>query len=101
MKIEDVFPHKLDLETLRARIDARVESWAARYPSLDLAKHYRWVDPREARGSYRGGEGVMRIGDTEVRVSLTLPFFARPFRARIEDFLRREAELILESPPAR
>lgn len=95
MKIELARPHALDLDDLRARIGARVEHYAARYPALDLPAHHRWVNDREVRGSYRGGDGVLRIGPAEVRLTLDLPFFARPFRARIEDFLKREADLML------
>lgn len=95
MKIELARPHALGLDELRARIDARVDHYAARYPALDLRAHHRWVSDREVRGSYRGGDGVLRIDAAEVRLTLDLPFFARPFRARIEDFLKREADLAL------
>lgn len=95
MKIEVTRPHALPPATLRERIAARVTHYAERHPALNLAAHYRWASDTEARGSYRGGDGALHIGPDEVRVTLQLPFFARPFRARIEDFLRREADLIL------
>jgi hypothetical protein len=97
MKLELSRPHALDLPTLRARINARVEHYAQRHPALDLAHHYRWTGEREARGSYRGGDGSLRFDERELRVTLELPFFARAFRARIEDFLQREADALLKA----
>ena len=97
MKIEITRPHSLDLATLRARINARVAHYTERYPALNLAEHYRWTSEREARGSYRGGDGALSVDEREVRVTLNLPFFARPFRARVEDFLRREADQMLNA----
>ncbi|MFO0626474.1 MAG: polyhydroxyalkanoic acid system family protein [Polyangiales bacterium] len=95
MKRELSRPHALDLPTLRARITARVEHYTQRYPALNLAEHYRWVGEREARGSYRGGDGSLRLEERAVHLTLELPFFARPFRARIEEFLRREADQLV------
>lgn len=95
MKLEFTRAHALDLATLRARADARVQHYADRYPHLDLRSHFRWAGDREVRGSYRGGDGALHLGDREVRVTLDLPFFARPFKARIEDFVRRELDAAL------
>lgn len=95
MKLELSRPHALDLPTLRARITARVEHYTQRYPALNLTEHYRWTGEREARGSYRGGDGWLRLDERAVHLTLELPFFARPFRARIEDFLRREADQLV------
>lgn len=95
MKLDFSQPHSLDLAALTERINARVAHYAARYPALDLAAHHRWISNREVRGSYRGGEGVLQITATELRLTLTLPFFARPFRARIEDFVKRETAALL------
>jgi hypothetical protein len=95
MKLELTRSHALALDVIRSRLDARVAHYAARHPAVDMASHYRWTSERECRGSYRGGDGVIRIGEREVTVTLELPFLARPFKARIEDFLRRESDLVL------
>lgn len=93
MKLEFAQGHACDLAALRAHAQARIEHYAARHPALALAEHFRWVSDRVATGSYKGGSGTITLGDHEVRVELTLPFFARPFRARIESFVRAELAL--------
>lgn len=95
MKLEFSRAHALDLATLKARIADRVRHYDEKHPRYALSEHYRWVGERDARGSYRGGEGAVHLGDTEVTITLELPFFARPFRARIEDFVRREFDAVL------
>ncbi len=99
MKLEITQGHALDLATLKAHAQRRLEHYAERYPHLGLAEHFRWVSDRVASGSYKGGSGTLTLGEREVRVELDLPFFARPFRARIEDFVRRELSLAV-APPA-
>lgn len=84
--------HTKDLATLKSLVSERVAHWATRYPQLDLASHYRWRDDRTATGAYRGGEGTVTLGEREVRVTLELPFFARPFKAKIEGFVNRELD---------
>ena len=93
MKLELAHPHSLDLATLKARAEARLEEYVVRYPHIPMREHFRWDGDRVVRGSYRGGDGTITLGDREVRVELDLPSFARPFRARIEDFVRRELAL--------
>lgn len=95
MKLEFTRAHALDLATLKARIADRVKYYDAKHPHFALSEHYRWVSEREARGSYRGGDGTVSLGEAEVRITLDLPFFARPFKARIEDFVRREFDAVL------
>lgn len=96
MKLEFTQAHALDLATLKARAAARIEHYNAAYPKLALAEHFHWDGDRVASGSYRGGSGSISLGEREVRVELDVPFFARPFRARIEDFVRRELILALQ-----
>lgn len=95
MKLEFARAHALDLATLKARIADRVRYYDEKHPRYALSEHYRWISEREARGSYRGGDGAVSLGESEVRITLDLPFFARPFRARIEDFIRREFDAVL------
>ena len=80
----------MPLPALVSRINARVEHYAGRYPALDLAKHYVWKSDRVAEGTYRGGSGLIILSDDRVRVELELPFFARVYKARIEEFVERE-----------
>lgn len=94
MKIEFRRKHGSTVEALRARIDAQVAVYAARYPHLDVGSHYRWTSPTSAVGSYRGAEGKLSMDASDIAVTLDLPFFARPFRAKIEEFLEREFEAI-------
>lgn len=97
MKLEFVQGHTRDVAALRAYAEARVAHYSGRYPALSLGEHFRWVSDRVATGSYKGGTGTITLGDREVRVVLDLPFFARPFRARIESFIRSELALALAS----
>jgi hypothetical protein len=97
MKLQFRAPHALTAEDVRKRIDDRVDYYATRYPNVPIRGAYHWRDDRTIVGSYRGGDGVVRIGDGEVLIDLDLPFFARPFKTRIEDFLRREADAVLRS----
>lgn len=90
MKLEFVQGHSRDVAALKAYAQERLALYAERYPSLGLAEHVRWVSDRVACGSYRGGSGTVTVDEREVRVELSLPFFARPFRTRIEEFVRRE-----------
>lgn len=100
MKLEIAQDHALDLAILKARAEERLEHYAAKYPHIPMLEHFRWDGERVVRGSYRGGDGAITLGEREVRVVLDLPFFARPFRARIEDFIRRELALSTAAPAA-
>ncbi len=100
MKLDIAHPHALDLATLKARAEERLAHYTARYPHIPMREHFRWDGDRVVRGSYRGGDGTVTLGEREVRVELELPFFARPFRARIEDFVRRELALATTTPAA-
>jgi hypothetical protein len=90
MKLEFRRAHGATVETLRERIGARVAVYAAKYPHLDVGSHYRWTSPTTAEGSYRGADGTISFDGSHIAVALELPFFARPFRSKIEDFLERE-----------
>ena len=94
MKLEFRRAHSTTVEALRARIDAQVGVYAARYPHLDVASHYRWTSPTSAEGSYRGADGKLSFDASHIAVALELPFFARPFKSKIEAFLEREFETI-------
>jgi hypothetical protein len=82
--------HHLDSGTLRARIEQRVQHYVQRYPQLNLSQHYQWLDATHVRATYRGGKAEITLDAGDVRVDLDLPFFARLYRGRIEDFIRRE-----------
>ena len=99
MKIELSFTHALPVDEVRRRLDARAKHWAEKKPSLGITDAYRWVSPTRAEGSARGGAGWIEITPDQVRLGGELPFFARPFRARIEGFLRDEALLVLADSP--
>lgn len=101
MKIELEFEHALPVEELRRRLDARANHWAEKRPALGIAGAYRWVSPTRAEGAARGGQGWVEITSTHVRLGGVLPFFARPFRERIEGFLRAEAECVLSGELSR
>ena len=94
MKIDFHRGHGASVATLRERIDAQVAVYAARYPHLDVGSHYRWTSPTSAEGSYRGADGRLSFDGSTLAVTLDLPFFARPFRSKIEDFLEREFAVI-------
>ena len=94
MKLEFRRSHGSSGEALRQRIDAQVALYAVRYPHFDVASLYRWTSPTSAEGSYRGAEGTLSFDAAQIAVVLELPFFARPFKAKIEDFLGREFETI-------
>lgn len=100
MKIELAFDHALAVDEVRQRLDARAKHWAAKKPAFGIDSAYLWVSPTRAEGGARGGAGWIEITPTQVRLGGELPFFARPFRARIEGFLRDEAALVLSGSPA-
>lgn len=90
MKLAFSQAHTRDLPSLKAHAQQRIALYAGRFPALELDEHFRWVSERVAEGSYQGGTGTVTLDEREMRVELSLPFFARPFRTRIEDFVRRE-----------
>ena len=94
MKIEFHRGHGSSVDTLRERIDAQVAVYAVKYPHLDVGAHYRWTSATTADGSYRGADGQLSFDGSTITVTLHLPFFARPFRSKIEDFLEREFTVI-------
>jgi hypothetical protein len=94
MKLEFRRGHSLSVETLRQRIDARVADYTTRYPKYDVGSLYRWTSATTAEGSYRGADGKISFDAANIGVELHLPFFARPFKGKIEDFLQREFEAI-------
>lgn len=100
MKIELSFEHSLATDEVRRRLDARAKHWDENKPALGIAGAYRWVSPTRAEAAARGGHGWIEITPHQVRLGGELPFFARPFRARIEGFLRDEARLVLGTDTA-
>lgn len=94
MKLEFRRAHGATVETLRDRINAQVAVYAARYPQFDVGSHYRWTSATSAEGSYRGADGKLSFDASHIAVTLDLPFFARPFKSKIEDFLQREFAVI-------
>ncbi len=90
MKLEFRRPHMVPPTELRARIEARVADYAARYPQHDIAAMHRWTSETTAVATYRGAEARLAFDAATITVELELPFFARPFRARIESFLADE-----------
>jgi hypothetical protein len=98
MKLQFRAAHSLSVDDVRKRIEGRVAHYAAKYPKVPIRDSYRWRDDRTVVGSYRGGEGVVQIGEDEVLIDLELPFFARAFKGRIEDFMRKEADAVLRTP---
>ncbi len=95
MKLHFERPHQLDIAELRKRVDARIAHYAAKYPHVPIHEFYRWRDERTAVGSYKGSEGTVQLGDGNVQIELHLPFFARPFKGRIEEFVKRECDEVL------
>ena len=95
MKIQFRDAHALPVDELRRRVEARVALYVSKYPHVPIAGFYCWRDANIAVASYRGGEGVVELGDGHVAVELDLPFFARPFRTRIEDFVRGEIDAVI------
>lgn len=89
--------HTLGAEALRARVEERLAWYESRYPHLDLRKHYQWLDGRRASAEYRGGRGTVTLGDADVTVEMELPFFARPFKGRIEHFVQQEIDAVTRS----
>ncbi len=94
--------NELELSVLKKRISERVTHLDARYPRFEIPTRYRWLDDRTAEGEYRGGRGRVTVGARAIDAELELPFFARPFRARIEAFVQRElAGLVAGDRPSR
>lgn len=100
MKIEQTWRHALDAATLRSRLRRRFEHYADRYSALPLRESVSWGE-RTVRGSFRGGDGVVTLGEGTVTVTVELPFFARPLRDRIERVLQRELALATDGSLAR
>lgn len=94
MKIAKAGKHTLGLAALRARVDARIGVYTQRFPHLNIAEHYKWVDDRHARAEYRGGVAEVTLGEDEVMLVLDLPFFARIYRGKISDFAQREIDVV-------
>lgn len=94
MKLEFKRAHSTSTEVLRERIDAQVAVYVARFPHLDVGSRYRWTSATSAEGSYRGADGALSFDGSHITVTLDLPFFARPFKSKIDDFLEREFEAI-------
>ena len=90
MKIEYRRRHAVPVEVLRERIEARVVEYAGRYPHHDVRGMHRWTSATSAEASYRGGSGRLSFDDRTIVVELEVPFFARPFKGRIEAFLDAE-----------
>jgi hypothetical protein len=95
MKLELIFEHTLALDELRRRLEARAAHWDQKKPALGIRSSFRWTSDRRVEAEARGGRGQMTLSEDHVRVELELPFFARPFRSRIEAFVRDEAAAVL------
>ena len=98
MKLHIKCDHQLGLDELRRRVDERVAFYVTRYPNVPIASSYRWHDANTAVGAYKGGEGTVKLHEGFVTVELTLPFIARAFRSRIEEFVRKEMDAVLKAP---
>jgi len=100
MRLQLRIPHSIPIGDLRSRAEQRVDHWAARHPQLALREHYVWSDEYLAQASYRGASGTLALTPTQIHIDLHLPALARPFRARIEQFVRREVQHVLSHPTA-
>lgn len=78
------------MSVLTQRIREHVEVYAKRYPAFDIPNHYKWLNDRVAEGSYRGGSGTVTLSADKISVALDVPFFARLYQTRIEEFIQRE-----------
>ena len=94
MKLVMKGPHAIDVATLRQRVDERVGFYDKKYPNISLAQYYRWLDETHARAEYRGGSATVILGESDVAIEMDLPFFARLYKGRIEEFARAEIELV-------
>ncbi|MBL8683852.1 MAG: polyhydroxyalkanoic acid system family protein [Myxococcales bacterium] len=95
MKLVLDFTHTIERGELKRRLEARAAHWDRKKPELGVGSAFRWTSDWRAEASARGGSGWMELGERQVRLEVELPFVARPFRARIEAFLRAEAEAVL------
>jgi hypothetical protein len=90
------------LTEIKKRVAERVAHLDRRYPRFEISTRYHWVSDRTAEGEYRGGKGRVTVGEETIDAELELPFFARPFRARIEAFVQRElAGMLAGERPSR
>jgi hypothetical protein len=95
VKITLELAHDLDCGELKRRLEARAAHWHKKKPAFGVASAFRWTSEWRAEAHARGGVGWLEIDERQVRLEVALPFVARPFRARIEAFLRAEADAVL------
>ena len=94
MKIQMTGTHSLPVPELRKRIEDRIAHYEQRYPNANVREHYTWIDETHAKAHYKSGTGLVTISDHDFSVSMELPFFARPFKGKIEEFLKGEIAAI-------
>jgi hypothetical protein len=94
MKLTLAGAHALPRPTLRARIDERVAFYDRAHPALGIRGYYAWDADDRATARYRGGVAHVSLEENRIVVEIELPFIARLYRARIEDFIRREIDAV-------
>jgi len=92
------FPHTLPPEEAAARIRGFVAELRAGHPEYAGGIRESWEGTRARfEGTVMGftASGEIEAGDREVRLILSYPFVAAPFRGRIEAMIRETAETLL------
>lgn len=93
-----VFPHPLPHEEALVRIRRFTGELRARHPEHAGNFSESW---EESTGRFEGTvmgfsvSGAMSVEPDAVRITVTYPFLAAPFRGRIEEQVRRTLESLL------
>ena len=97
-KMNVVVPHRLSQEEALSRVRGLLADLTRQYGGQISDLRERWSD---GRGEYSframgfNVSGTLDVRPAEVELVGDLPFAAMPFKGRIEDAIRREAERLL------
>ena len=98
-KLSLTFSHSLPPDDVVARMKTFAETLRASHADSLRDVHELWEGNRARfEGAVMGfsASGEIEVDEREVRLTLAYPFFAAPFRGRIEAMIRETAESLLQ-----
>ena len=89
--IEFVRKYKQDIDAAKADVRKLVEGTQQRHPSL--IKDIEWAgDGMSAKASGTGFNARFKLDKGNVSVTVKLSFFAKPFKGKVRDLMRKDID---------
>ncbi len=94
------FPHELRPDELHDRLTNMVERQASAAGGSDGVSYHRHGDmyPFTWRHAGFNIDGELLVSETEMTVTVEVPWIARMFQGGLEEIIRRQAAVLIQQP---